>query len=190
MIDLSISTLPMIEEYEATEEVAEIYDEIKREMQVPFVPNIMKALAPSPEALTIAWGVYRSFFEQTTLPHSLVPMVLYAIAEAGNCRYCSAKNELTCRTLGIDEETLNALVHDLDSVSPQRIAAIIGFAVKVAHDPQGLVTEDYERVREQGGTDAEIVEVVQLAALGKYFDIIADALKIQVDSEIENALVR
>ncbi|MFL7790941.1 MAG: hypothetical protein AB8I69_02280, partial [Anaerolineae bacterium] len=104
MIDLSISTLPMIEEYEATEQVADIYDEIKREMQVPFVPNIMKALAPSPEALTIAWGVYRSFFEQTTLPHSLVPMVLYAIAEAGNCRYCSAKNELTCRTLGIDEE--------------------------------------------------------------------------------------
>jgi uncharacterized peroxidase-related enzyme len=190
MYDLAISALPMIEEHEAAGEVAQLYGEIKREMQLPFVPNIMKAVAVSPEVLTIVWGVYHSFLEHSTLPQSLSPMILYAIAETGNCEYCSAKNELTCRMLGIDEETLGALVNDLGSVSPQRIAAIIGFAVKTAQNPQSLVADDYERLRENGVTDAEIAEIIQIAAMGKYFDILADALKIQVDSPFAEALGR
>ena len=190
MKELTASVLPMVEEHEATDNVAETYAEIKREMQVPVVPNILKALAVSPEALSIAWGAYRGLLENWTLPQSLVPMILYTIAETGNCEYCSAKNELTCRSLGIDEETLSALVTDLGSVSPRRVAAIIGFAVKTAHNPQSLAPEDYERVREQGVTDAEIVEIIHVAALGKYFDILADAMKVQVDPIIADALGR
>jgi len=103
-------SLPVVEEDEATEEVAKIYDEIKREMQSPFVPNMMKALAASPAALAIGWGTYLNFFTHSTLPQSLAAMIFFAVAEANNCAYCSAGHELTCRTLGIDENTLTALV--------------------------------------------------------------------------------
>jgi uncharacterized peroxidase-related enzyme len=154
------SDLPMVEEEEATDEVAQIYTDIKRDMQLPIVPNMMKALAVSPAALAIHWDFSRSFYQHTTLPKSLTSMILYTIAETSNCEYCSAANEMTCRTLGVDEETLSALVEDLGNVSPQRIGAIIEFALKASHDPQSLVAEDYDRVRDQGVTDEELVEII------------------------------
>ena len=107
---LAVNDLPMIEEEDATEEVAQIYADLKRELQLPMVPHMMQSLAVSPAALAIHWDFTRSFFQHGTLPQSLTAMILYTIAETGNCEYCSAGNELTCRTLGIDEETLSALV--------------------------------------------------------------------------------
>lgn len=186
----AVNDLPLIAEEDATEEVAQIYTDLKREFQLPIVPNIVQALAVSPAALAIHWDLYRNFFQRTTLPQSLTAMILYTIAETGNCEYCSAGNELTCRTLGIDEETLSALVEDIGNVSPQRIGAIIGFALKASHHPQSLVAEDYERVREQGVTDEELVEIILIAAVGNYLDTLADALKIEVEPMVAEALGR
>jgi uncharacterized peroxidase-related enzyme len=180
----------MVEEDEATEEVAQIYAEIKRDMQVPFVPNYFKALAISPAALTINWDSFRSFFHHATLPQALTAMIHYTIAKSRQCEYCSATNELTCRTLGIDEETLAALVENLGNVSPQRIRAIIEFSLKVAHNPQSLVAEDYDQVREHGVTDEELTEIIVIVALGNMSDTLADALKIKVDAPIAMALGR
>ena len=85
---------------------------------------------------------------------------------------------------------MNALVEDLTQVYPQRVRAIIEFAVKASHNPQSLVREDYERVRAQGITDEELVEIILIAAMGKYLDTLADALKIEVEPMIAQALGR
>ena len=184
------SGLPLVEEEEATGDVARIYAEIKRDLQVPVVPNYAKAIAVSPAALAIGWDFQRSFYQHTTLPQSLTAMILFTIAERNNCQYCSAGNEFTCRTLGVDEETLRALAEDLGKVSPQRLQAIVEFALKVSQNPQSLVAEDYERVREQGVTDDELVEIILIAAIGKYNDTLADALKVEVDPMVAEALGR
>ena len=115
-------------------------------------------------------------------------MILYTIAAKSNCLYCSSNHEVSCRTMGIDEETLTALVEDLESVSPQRIGAIIEFALKVAKHSQTVTEEDYETLRQLGVDDGEIVEIVQVAAAGVYFDIMMDALKVDVEGETYSAL--
>jgi uncharacterized peroxidase-related enzyme len=186
----SVSNLPMIEEQDAAGQVALIYADAKRELQLPFIPNAMKVVAGSPAALAIYWNMLRGFYQHSTLPQSLVSMILYTVAERGHCQYCSANHELTCRTLGIDEATLSALAQDLGQVSPQRIRAIIEFAEKAAHAPKSLQAQDFEQVRAEGVTDEELVEIVQVAALGVFSDIMADALKIEVDAVVAQALGR
>jgi uncharacterized peroxidase-related enzyme len=182
--------LIMVEEADASAEVAALYDDIKRTMQTPSIPNGAKAIAVSPAALTIFWNMLRSFYQHLTLPQSLVSMILFTIAEKNHCKYCSATNELTCRTLGVDEETLSVLVNDLGSVSPERLQAIIEFAVKVAKFPQSLEARDYDKVRNQGVSDAELVEIILVAATGNYNDTLADALKIEVEMPVAEALGR
>lgn len=182
--------LPLIQEAEAVGEVERIYAEVKREWQTPFVPNIFKALAVSPAAVTMYWEMLSSFYRNTTFPQSLSSMILYTIAETGNCTYCSAGHELTCRTLGIDEATLSALVEDLGNVSPERVRALIEFSLKVAHDPKSLIAEDYQRLRDAGVMDAEVAELILIACLGVMGDTLADALKIEVDPETSRALGR
>jgi len=155
-----VSALPMIEEDEATGEVAQMYAEIRRDMGLPYIPNAAKTLATSPAALGIFCDITRSYGRRTTLPQSLISMMLYTIAKTGDCKYCSATNELSCRTLGVDEAALATLVEDLPSLTPQRVRVIIEFALKVAHDRKNLVAEDYARVRAQGISEAELVEII------------------------------
>lgn len=188
MSHLPTNHLPIIHEDEATGEIGEVYDEIKRELQIPFVPNILKALAASPEMLRLQWEMTRAYNNYTTLPQSLIAMIGYTIATKSDCVYCSVGNELTCRTLGVDEETLEKLVKDLDNLNPKRVRAIIEFSLKVAKDPQGLVREDYDLLRNQGITDEEIIEIIMVSALSVYVDVLADALQIEVEEPVTSAL--
>ena len=188
MAYLPTNGLPLIEEEEATGEVAEIYNEIKSALQLPFIPNIVKPIAASPEMLTFFWKLWFASIEYRTLPDALVSMIDYTISTKSNCTYCSASSELTCRTLGIDEDTLHKLIQDLENLNPERVQAIIDFALKVAKHPQELVRADYDRVRDHGVTDAEIIEIIMIAAMGVFSDIVADALQVDVDSMITMAL--
>jgi uncharacterized peroxidase-related enzyme len=170
--------------------VAQIYADIKRDFQFPYLPNLIQTLAISPAALTGAWGLYGGFLLNTTLPRALTSMILYTVAASRDCEYCTVINEFACRNLGLDEESLRVLVEDLDSVTPERIRAIIAFALKVSHDSQGLVAEDFERLREHGITDEEIVEIALNAAMATFFDMLADSLKVEIDPVVAQWLGR
>jgi uncharacterized peroxidase-related enzyme len=185
---MTTGAFKMVEEDEAEGEVAEIYTFIRREMGLPYVPNSAKTLAVSPAALKIFCDITQSYNTNTTLPQSLISMILYTVAKTGDCKYCSATNELACRTLGIDQEALDTLVDDLPNFSPQRVRVIIEFALKVAHDRKNVVKEDYDKVRAQGISDAEIVEIAVIAAIGVMNDTLSDALHIEVDHQTVEAL--
>ena len=187
---LPISNLSMIEEDEAAGEVSDLYTKAKRDLDWPFVPNILKAMAISPVVLDMCIDIYHTFFQNTSLPQSLVAMISYCIPAAKNCTYCAATGELHCRTLGIDEDMLEMLAKDLGNVSPKRVQAVIEFALKCALDPQALVTEDYERVRHQGVGNEEIVEIIFIAAMANFSDTLADGLKVEVDELVAQALGR
>ena len=105
-------------------------------------------------------------------------MIHYTISSARKCQYCSTNFKFACRSIGIDEEMLEALVHDLDAVAPKRTQEIIKFAVRCALDPQGLTEADYDKVREQGLSNEEIVEIIGWAAVAMYNDTISDSMKL------------
>jgi uncharacterized peroxidase-related enzyme len=188
MAQLPTSGLPNTPEDAATGEVAQTFDDIKRVMEIPFIPNIYKAMATSPRALTGTWDVFRNVFLQTSLPMSLASMILFSIADAKKCQYCSAVHQVTCKTLGVDEETLAAIHNDLEALAPRRVQAIVKFAQKCALDPQSLSAADYDSVREQGISEEELVEIISLAALGNYLDTMSDGMRVEVDSVFQEAL--
>lgn len=188
MANLPVSGLSIVQEDTATGEVAEIYDDIKRVMEIPFVPNIDKVAANSARVLAGTWDVFRNVFLQTSLPLPLAAMILYSIAAARKCQYCSAVHQVTCKTLGIEEETMAALQTDLEALAPERVQAIVRFAQKCSMDPQSLEASDYDGVRAQGVSEEELAEIIGLAALGSYLDTLADGMKVDVDSVFKEAL--
>lgn len=177
-----------IEEDQATAEVAEIYDAIKKALQVPEVPNIDKVLAHSPPALKATTALLGELYLGSSLPQPVIAMLLYSISLARSCQYCSSFHRLTCRMVGVDEAMLSAVGNDLGSVTPERIQAIVSFGLKAAMSSNELTEADYEKLRDMGISDSEIVEIVALAGLGVYLNIVADALKIDVDDMIKQGL--
>ena len=188
MADNHIFQALMIDEHEAQGEVAAWFDEVKRELQTPFVPNFAKVLAVSPAAAKIYWAMVSARAQHTTLPESLMSMIGYTIAYRNECQYCTSINELTCRTLGVDEDNLVSMAENLDNVNPERIRAILEFALTVARSPKSLGEADFERLREQGVTDAEIIEIALNAAICALNDILSDTLKIPVEESVRQAL--
>lgn len=180
--------LPFIQEADAGREIAGIYEEIKQELQIPYVPNYFKAMAGSADMLTLGWTAYHATHTYRSLPEALVSMIGYTIATKKQCAYCSANNEINCRALGMDEQTLESLVSNLESVTPLRVRAIIDFAWQVANQPQSLTMADYDYLRDQGVTDEEILEIIMIAAMCVFQTVVSDALKIEVDPQTEMAL--
>lgn len=182
------SKLPITEEAAATESVKSIFSDIQRVLELPFVPNIYKALATSPTVLAGTWAVHRNVFLNTSLPISLASMILFSISATRNCRYCSSIHKVNCKTLGVDETTLSALQGDLASLTPQRVHTVVQFAVQCALDTHGLKNEDYDAIRSLGLGDEELLEIISLAAMANYFDTLADGIKIDVDAPVAAAL--
>lgn len=188
MTNLAISGIPVISEVDATGQVKEVFDDVRRVLEIPFVPNLHRGLAGAPNVLSGTWEALRNVFLGTSLPMPLASMILYSIAAAKKCRYCSAVHHVTCLNVGVEQDTLAALDGDLAGLSPRRVQAIVRFARKCALDPQSLEAGDYEAVRAEGVGEQELVEIIGLAALGNYLDTVADAMKIEVDDAFTEIL--
>lgn len=182
--------LPIVHEDEAVGKIAELYDEARRMTQLPAIPPGLAVLGGSAPALNFMLMILRYMINELTLPQSLQSMIGYTIAEHASCQYCSAGNELRCRMLGVDEETLANLAADMGNVSPMRIRAIIEFCLKAAETPQEVSRDDYDALRDQGVSDAEILELVILSAISVASDVIADTLKTPIDPAMLEALGR
>lgn len=175
-------------EDEAEGEVAAIYEDVRRTLQAPFVPNGVKALSASPVILSGYWALYKTVLSRTSLPLPLISMIHFSIAASNDCTYCASWNELTCRNSGIDDDTLNAMIRDLPHLSPERVRTIIQFSLTLVHSPQALGMEDFDELRNAGVSDEEIMEIMMIAAIGQMHDCFADALKIEVDAPVVSAL--
>ena len=181
MSKLPLSELPVLDEESATGEVRDVFDDVRRTLEIPFVPNIHRAAAGAPNVLSATWAALSKAFLSTSLPMPLASMILFSISAARNCEYCSAVHQITCKNLGVEEDTLAIINSDLDGLTPRRVQAIIKFAQKCAFDPQSLGADAFADIRGEGITDQEIVEIIGLAALGNYLDTLADSMKIEVD---------
>lgn len=188
MSTIPISNLSLVSGSESGPEVNDVYEDIQKVLQVPFVPDLFESLANSPNVLAGTWEAHKRVYLGTTLPMSLKAMVLYSISAQRNCEYCATVHHVTCRTLGVDEQTLQVLVENLEGLTPVRVQTIIKFALECAADPQGLGEEDFQTLRSNGISDEEIMEIIGLAAWGVYLDVLADSIKVPVDEVFANAL--
>lgn len=183
------SVFPIVSEQEATGEVAEIYEDIRRGFQLDFVPNFFKAQATRPDLLAGTWTViHATLIAGEELPRSIKEMMFVAISRSNKCRYCEAAHLALCKMVGVDAQTRNDLVNQLDSLEPKRSRVLIQFGVKASMRPMNLVEADFALLREQGLSDAAIQEAIQMSAIACYANQMADALRVPIDQAFAEVL--
>ena len=113
MNDSHVSHLmPHLKDEDTGPEIEIIYDEFMKVTGSPYVTNMWRTLANSLPALAGTWQLFNQIFFKTNLPVPIKAMILFSISSANHCTYCSAFLEVTCRTVGVDEEALKAIVSD------------------------------------------------------------------------------
>jgi uncharacterized peroxidase-related enzyme len=173
--------LPTLEPEVAPKEVADVYLDFQLRMGFPAAPNFIKTQGHSVAATRGTWGLVQNVLVGGTLPRTLKEMMFVAISKDRNCRYCEAAHLACCRMLGVDPVSLDVLVSNVADVTPPKARDIILFGLKCARAAQSLEEPDFEVLRRHGLSQAEIVEVIAMAALAVYANTLTDALGIQAD---------
>jgi len=171
-----MTRVTLIDPANATGQTAEQFAQIKSAFGI--VPNMFKAVAASPAALTSMWGSFGAL-GNGRLGAKLTEQVAVAIADRNNCRYCLAAHTGLGRKAGA---TAQEMVEAQSGRSADtRTAAALAFAIKVV-DTRGHVSpDDVVDLRRAGFDDEEIVEIVAHIALNLFTNYLNVALEVPVD---------
>jgi uncharacterized peroxidase-related enzyme len=176
-----MTNVPPLLPENAPDDVNRIYEDFYRRMLFPSPPNFIMTLGHSATAARGTWDLVRNVLVSGEIPRWTKEMMFVAISRDRQCRYCAAAHLACCRMLGVNPDTLESLVNDIDAIPDARLRDMIRFAVKCSHDPQGLTQDDYETLRRHGLTQSEIVEIIAMSALAVYANIVADATAMEDD---------
>lgn len=127
------------------------------------------------------WDVVRNVLVSGEIPRWTKEMMFVAISKDRECRYCTAAHVACCRMLGVKPEMLDQLVEDISKLHDPKLRDMVLFALKCSRNPQSLTEDDYEKLRQHGLKQSEIVEIIGMSALAVYANIIADATAMEPD---------
>ena len=106
----AMATVTMVEENSATDEVREVYDDIKKTREISYIPNIWKTLATHPPTLKRIWLGIKSVMAAGRLDPLTKEMIAVAVSATNNCDYCIRSHTAAARKLGMDDEMLGELM--------------------------------------------------------------------------------
>ena len=92
-----------IEYTSASDEVKEVYDDIKRSRNIPDVNNFWKYLANDPVALRRTWTSLKEVMAPGALDAVVKEMVYLAVSATNNCAYCIASHHAGATKAGMTQ---------------------------------------------------------------------------------------
>ncbi len=181
-VNSATNRIPALEPEDASPEVRAVYADFQRRMGFPAAPNFIKAQGHSLAVSAGTWGLVSNVLVGGALPRTLKEMLFVAISHDRQCRYCEAAHIACCRMLGVDAKAVEAVIEQLGTLEPETTRRILTFGLKCARNPQSLDDADFASLKDVGLTNTEIVEVISMAGLAVYANIMADATGVSNDA--------
>lgn len=116
MTPARVATVAPVSEESAAGKVADIFADIKRTKNIPFVPNMWRVLATNPDHLELVWTRLKALMhpEAVGRPVRLDPttreIIALAVSATNGCAYCVNSHTAALRKLGMDTETLGEVL--------------------------------------------------------------------------------
>ena len=83
-----MASIKLVTEQEATGKVKEIYEQIKSQLGIDFVPNLYKAMAASPDYLEANWNRVKAIMVQEgKLDRLTKEIIAVAVSAVNGCDY-------------------------------------------------------------------------------------------------------
>ena len=119
-----MSTVNLIEYAQASVEVREVFDDIKRTRNLPDVNNFWKVLANHPPTLKRTWESLKDVMAPGALDPLVKEMIYIAVSVAQSCEYCIASHTAAARKRGMTDEMLGELMAVIGMASETNRLAI------------------------------------------------------------------
>lgn len=77
----------IVQESEATGEIAAIYDEVRSVFGMPMVPDIVKLVSTRADFTRVLLEGYKAMFFAGTLPRQIKEMIATVVSKTNSCQY-------------------------------------------------------------------------------------------------------
>jgi uncharacterized peroxidase-related enzyme len=181
---MMMSFLATIADQDATGEVADLYDQDRKERG--YVMDATRALSTRPDVL-LAWerfiGVARGSF---TLPLRDWRLITLVAARHVPSTYCSlVYGKALVEELGSPEAVIAVERDFRDAGLSERDVAMLEYAEKVAVAAYTVTEADAERLRQHGFSDEQIFDVALCVAVRNFYSRLIDAAGATPDPELQ-----
>lgn len=141
------------------------------------VPNVFRAYAWRPERFRAWFGHFKEVMTGTPgLTEREREMISVAVSMANGCLYCLVAHGAALRQLSDDPVEADRLTLDYRrAVITPRQRAILDYAVKITKDPAACDEADLEALRSHGLSDADVWDVIEVAAAFNFTNRLAMA---------------
>jgi uncharacterized peroxidase-related enzyme len=159
--------LPVINEQRATGEVARLYDEIREHFGLGFVPDVFQLTSSRLDFARVFWDGYRSMFVAGTLDRETKELIAAVVARDAGCRYCVDAHLLLLELIGSKANTVTSARGDAvdDMPLPPRVRALLHFVQRIDHEAYKITDTDFDKLRDSGWTDDQLLEAIWTASL-------------------------
>ena len=100
----------LIQYEQASEEVKEVFDDIKNLRKIPDVNNFWKCLANHPPTLKRTWESLREMMAPGALDSLTKEMIYVAVSASNGCEYCIHSHTAAARKQGMTDEMFGELM--------------------------------------------------------------------------------
>jgi uncharacterized peroxidase-related enzyme len=188
---LESKNLPVVDEANAPDEVAQLYAKFRSTFGRPNVPGILQCFATHPPLLEHMMGLAESMlFSDGALGRANKELIATFVSSQNRCDYCADSHGSFLRSNGGTAEQLAAaMTCDLQSASltdAQR--ALLLFAQKITQESNAVSPQDVESLRGSGWSDLQIAEAIHLTALFACFNRVVNAFGVPSQGLLGGAL--
>ena len=105
-----MTTVSLVTEEQASEQVKNIYQDIKKVLGLPIVPNLFKAMGNNPEQLEVTWNQFKVIMGPGELTKREKELVAMAVSATNNCEYCIYAHTAALKGLGLNDQAMVELM--------------------------------------------------------------------------------
>ena len=174
-----MSWIEIIDEHEATGELATIYNDIAGERGK--VSNIMRVHSLLPETMSSHMDLYLDvMFSRSGLSREECEMIATVVSTKNECPYCINHHAVALNAYWRDEERLEAFIEEWRSLDlSDRRTAMLEYASKLTESPGSVAEEDLEPLRNAGLDDENILNLNLVVSYFNFVNRIAQGLGVE-----------
>ena len=99
-----------VTEKKANSKVKKIFNTIKKERKINFIPNFWKMIANDPDTLERTWNTLSQIMKKGSLDALTKEMLYIAVSITNSCEYCIRSHTAAAKKKGMTDKMLKELI--------------------------------------------------------------------------------
>ena len=99
-----------IDEKKARPKVRKVFNKIKKERKIKFIPNFWRTIANDPDTLERTWESLRQVMKKGALDPLTKELIYIAVSMTNSCEYCIRSHSAAAKKKGMTKKMLQELI--------------------------------------------------------------------------------